>query len=722
MNLFGLGIANPIMWMGIYALAIPVFIHLLTRRTPVRILFPTLRFLKGAKANQSRLFRIRHILLLLLRTALLALVLGAFLRPTYQAGALSDTEDTRGHNATIIVVDTSLSMGFTGDGGGFGGAGVTPFARGQAAAERIIDELGNDDRANLIFASSFPTASFEGNIEEQVVGRCRFQLKRDLQNAQVGVERADVDAAIAMAVKQLEEVKPAKDRVQREIHFISDFQRTNWAAVNYSAIPEDVKTVFVSVGAESTDNTSIAEVQVKPPYPAVGESVELTCKVANYGMESREIPLELTFDGQRISTRTLTVAPGMTASVSFRLKPNRVGIYEGSLTIPDDAMNIDNTRFFALSVTERLPVTILTDEPQTEKRAGHRFLCAALNPYADQSGILAPTVLRPEQFDTFAASRSHVVLITGVGPFSEVTTSALLQYLRDGGGVIYFVSDVADKANLQSLAKASDSELQLPYTMGSLVDTNEGENGAWAMLYEANYDHPMLKAFRETGALAELKFYRYFETEREKTQGQVLLRYDNGYIALASQSMGLGSLLVANFSVDLACSDVARHTVFVPLVHKMVGGMRPESGSAQSFVVGGPCSTTVTLSSSEDVLRFTSPSGEEVSAGLDIRGNEGAVLFGAAKEIGFYRAFSGGAKVGAIAVNVDSREGNLEALTLEQLEDSSNLSRAQFHARDGSDVEGLRQLRHGVPIWHYLLLAALAVLAMEQLFVLVWKR
>ena len=75
MGPFGIGIANPIMWTGVYVLTIPALIHLMTRRTPVRILFPTLQFLKNAKANRARLFRIRHLLLLILRTLLVALVL-----------------------------------------------------------------------------------------------------------------------------------------------------------------------------------------------------------------------------------------------------------------------------------------------------------------------------------------------------------------------------------------------------------------------------------------------------------------------------------------------------------------------------------------------------------------------------------------------------------------------------------------------------------------------
>ncbi len=132
MNLLGVAFANPAMWAGVFALSIPVAIHLLTRRTPVRLVFPTIRFLKSAKASQSRLYRVRHILLLLLRTAILALVLAAFLRPIYRAGALAGGSDKDARSATIIILDSSVSMGYT-------GAGVTPFSKAKVAAEKTID-------------------------------------------------------------------------------------------------------------------------------------------------------------------------------------------------------------------------------------------------------------------------------------------------------------------------------------------------------------------------------------------------------------------------------------------------------------------------------------------------------------------------------------------------------------------------------------------------------
>src|SRR5207253_2255492 len=52
----------------IAAISIPVLIHLLTRKTRRRMDLPTVRFLQKTLAQQSSLFRWRHLLLLLLRT------------------------------------------------------------------------------------------------------------------------------------------------------------------------------------------------------------------------------------------------------------------------------------------------------------------------------------------------------------------------------------------------------------------------------------------------------------------------------------------------------------------------------------------------------------------------------------------------------------------------------------------------------------------------------
>ena len=128
------------------------------------------------------------------------------------------------------------------------------------------------------------------------------------------------------------------------------------------------------------------------------------------------------------------------------------------------------------------------------------------------------------------------------------------------------------------------------------------------------------------------------------------------------------------------------------------------------------------LASADTAVRFTTPSGEEIGAHIDVNNLEGAVVFPRTTEAGFYRVLAENELAGSVAVNVDNRESNLDPLTMVQIKDLSKISKDRFFAAGINRLESLRQLREGVPIWHYLLVAALAFLALEQLAGLAWKR
>lgn len=72
--LFGLGLA-----------ALPVILHMIMRAKPKRIEFPALRLLKTRKIANSRRMQLRHLLLLILRTLLIAVLVLAIARPSLPA-------------------------------------------------------------------------------------------------------------------------------------------------------------------------------------------------------------------------------------------------------------------------------------------------------------------------------------------------------------------------------------------------------------------------------------------------------------------------------------------------------------------------------------------------------------------------------------------------------------------------------------------------------------
>ena len=705
MNFFGLVASNPAAWVGIAALAAPLLIHLMTRRTPRRIVFPTIRFIRKAQSNFSALFRVRHWLLLAVRTLLLAALLGAFLRLTWQGGTVAAADPNARQRAIVLIVDDSMSMGLTRGGGG-------PMTRARQAADKVLDTLGAGDRANLITATASPVSEFD-----EPSGNFR-QIQRALGVLKPSLERADFDAAIGEALRQLALVRDAR----REIYVISDFQAANWDLVDLKRVPAAVSVAFVAVGETDPRNTAVVDIRAIPTSPVVGEPVDIVCKVANYGPAGTKLPLTLTVGEEAPLERELDLDAGAVVSTTFRIRANRTGLFEVTAAIPADSLTADDTRRLALNVVDAVETLIVTDEVPGDPRASHHFLQRALDPFAGgRGGSIRCTVCKPDDLTAADLARSQVVLVCGARLMREATARLLLDGVHNGGSLIVFLQSYADRGNLDLMAKLAGETPLLPFVAESSKEWRT--QGGHVVFAGADYGDPMLRPFRDGQALEQVRFGRVFMTKASDA-GETLMKYDDGTLAVGRSAYGRGFMLLCNFSPAPADSDLAKRTVFVPLVQQMARTMRPRTGGWFGGLVGGPCQIATTLPASEALPELIGPSGTPLDAVID-RGQGGDALlaiYPRMRESGFYHLRSGGNVLAAVAANVDARESNLAALDEVELKRRVSEPGATALAVDASQPGALDRLVEGRPAWPGMVLAGMALLALEQLLTFVWRR
>lgn len=80
---------NSTLMAGMLLASVPVILHLVMRAKPKRIEFPALRLLKTRQTSNARRMQLRHLLLLLLRTLLIATLVLAVARPSLPAARYS---------------------------------------------------------------------------------------------------------------------------------------------------------------------------------------------------------------------------------------------------------------------------------------------------------------------------------------------------------------------------------------------------------------------------------------------------------------------------------------------------------------------------------------------------------------------------------------------------------------------------------------------------------
>ena len=95
---------NPIAFVGLLALAVPILVHLFGRRVAKRQLFSSLRLLRDAKPTPATRSRPSDVLLLVLRCLTIAAAVAALAQPLWTG------DGERRAVARVILIDSSTSM------------------------------------------------------------------------------------------------------------------------------------------------------------------------------------------------------------------------------------------------------------------------------------------------------------------------------------------------------------------------------------------------------------------------------------------------------------------------------------------------------------------------------------------------------------------------------------------------------------------------------------
>ena len=109
----GLGFLAPLFFAGAALIVVPWIVHRIRRPERDVVRFSSLMFVPDVRREVIERRRVQHLLLMLLRMLLLALLAVAFTRPYLEMWAAAEGP-AYGSRRHVILLDTSLSMATTG--------------------------------------------------------------------------------------------------------------------------------------------------------------------------------------------------------------------------------------------------------------------------------------------------------------------------------------------------------------------------------------------------------------------------------------------------------------------------------------------------------------------------------------------------------------------------------------------------------------------------------
>ncbi len=664
---------NPLFLFGLAAAAVPILIHLLTRRRPREVSFSSLEFISEVHQTEIRRLKLKQWLLLLLRTLAVAALALAMARPALRGTA---GLKTRAATTLVALVDLSGSMGAEGRSGTLAG-------EARRVIESLLSTLGPGDELLLVPYHRIPRPLTPRPISDLA------RLRAATQSLEASAHVTDHRLALSLAERVLGESRS----LNRELFWVSDFQASGFAGADSGSglsvrlgAWQQARVFLVPLAPANRANLAVSDANLAPAE----QGAALSVTAAAFGAPAGDLAVEVRDAAQDAPLgRGFVALPDRgegTSLVPLERMPETGGV----VTIPDDALRLDNRRSFSAGRAGTLRILVREQGPPSALRL-------ALEAGSPASGLMVESAA-----GTGLAARlatSDVLVLHDPDRLGPAELQSILDFHRGGGALLLVLGAHADEAFW--------NETLLRETgLGALGPVESAAPGASWRLRRALAGHPALAGFpsRPGEALSSAQFraVRKF-TPR---QGRVVLEYDRAHPALVEGARAL--VLVA--SLDPESSDFAVSGAFLPLLHqcvKVLGRGTAASSLAPGERYSGPAAT--------GAWRIEDEQGRLVPSELVTTSGATRLVSDPLERPGLYRVFQESTLRATFAVNPDARESDLSSLSESALLSAFPPGRAQI-MRAGSDfARRVREARLGRELWSWFVTLALALLAAETI-------
>ncbi len=447
---------QSLLTIGLPLIALPLLIHLINLRRHRRVEWAAMDFLLESQKRNKKWIFLRQLLLMLLRTAAIALVVFMLAGPVlqFQWGRFFG----KGTTHHLVLLDDSYSMSDRWD-------RSTAFAEAKRIVEQLLDQAtkqpGDQKLTLLRFSRAGELAAgAEGEGLEQPLSRqSHEEIVAKLNRLSVAESDAGPMETIQAALSLPE---PTEDET-RLVYLISDFRKEQWqnnpetGELLSQLRQQAAQLQLIQCVDQSRPNLAITSLEPESGIRAAGVETWMQLAVTNYGEQPAEVvAATILQNGHKLpAVQFEKIASGETVTRRFRVmfatagahqlqaKLDGSGFFQRKGQEQGDAVEIDNTRYFACDIPAVFPVLLIDGSRDGDD--GY-YLRTALSPGGSSKPGWNPEVQRTEflrqhdQLDKFAA-----ICLLDVPRLDEPEVAALENYVEQGGGLGVFLGPRVQK-------------------------------------------------------------------------------------------------------------------------------------------------------------------------------------------------------------------------------------------------------------------------------------
>lgn len=547
---------------GCIAAIIPVILHWMMRGRSRRIEFPALQFIRRKINQNKRKYTLRHLLLLLMRIALMILLGLALARPSFRSiqdsgsgfvGLRSVPGHTESPLAVAFVFDTSIRMNCIQN-------NKTRLDSAKEIARELISRLPAESKIAILDSS-----------DDHDTFQIDFSSAKDLLDQLTITSRS---RSLPESIREALQLLQTTDLSRRELIVFTDRTDQSWPDPQKDLLRQTIKTTqqkrggskdqialyLVDCGRSIKENGSIRDIVLPADIIPSGKSISLEVETGHQGGD-RDDTLELYlssaprkgkesfFDqAQKKSVQSIQFKQNETRKKTiFQLADLVPGFYQGAIRFTGgDSFSEDNIRWFSFDIRSNGKILLVSPDPVEEKSL---FVREALAPAEYRKLGKAPFDVRSisgSKLDQIALNDLkdyQAIILLDPAPLKDPVVDNLIKYTESGGGLGIFFGRNAVPVN----AFRTESFMQLiGGNLSTQVRVPDGETG----LKPIDWENSVLAPFRllkegENVPWGLLSVDRYWQITDLAADVIRILDYTDGRPAIYTRSVGRGTVLVS---------------------------------------------------------------------------------------------------------------------------------------------------------------------------------
>lgn len=658
------------MLFGLFALAIPIIIHLFNFRRHKIVYFSNTATLKTIEQENAKTKKLKYIISLIMRMLFIAGLVFAFAYP-YNPEQKLKVDDA--DNLVAVYIDNSMSMHSQ-------SSEISLIEDARASARKIVSNISPSQRFVLLTNSRQPDNEYPMNQDEMLMSIDAMQTEASpmsfnnlYENLQMIMKRNGFKSA--------------------SLFMYSDFQ-DNMMSVDGLVADSAIQLVAMPLKSDYQQNIYIDTVWLSSPILQKGLANEINVRVVNEsGKDINGLPVNFEIDGKSVAFNTIDIPANGKNEVAMQFVLHDSGENNATVSINDYPITFDDTYNFVLNVRPIIKIVELS--------AGVGDL--SIKTLFSNDSLFDYQVMNPYRIDQQYLSDCQMVVVDGEANLNETMWQTIIDFANNGGSVVVFPSEVSDKSNL------SDDTLSI-----STISSHHEFFSDIFVNIPNNADLP--------------KVYKHVQIDKKRFSNTLtLISLQNGTSFFTLSKIGGGNVfsIASQFGKDW--TNFADNALFVPIMYKvaMLGGQM----GRLSYTLGVDKDILIndlTAFSDGDVRIRDAQGSFEMIPIVEMRNNRALIrLYDELPGAGFYTVNKGDEVIETTAWNDSRKESKMKFLDREEVDKLLKdkglnvlavMKADEIHSNDMMEMMVRRSM-----LWKSFIILALISLLIEILVLRFWK-